>query len=347
MKILILIEDISLGGGTERVALTLAKNLNIDGIACDIFSLSKSNEDTFYSSDNLNIYYAKSKNSILAKIEAINHAKKNKMKLLIFSMGRLSVEIAILSRLCLFKHFCCYEHISFTSFSGLIQKIKLFSYRLSRGVVFLTEHDRDLIQHKLPFVPVASIENISPFSTIKKNNTSTRKNIVLAVGRLTKQKNFSRLIDLWSRVDRPEWSLIIAGNGPDRYSLDEQIKRLGLSNVKIVGAVREISKLYLTSKILVLTSRYEGFPMVMVEAQCFGLPAVSFDCKTGPSEIIINESTGYIIPYHDDALFIEKLQRLIDYPEELDVFSCNSLKNAQRFTYENTRCKWLKVLEKI
>ncbi|WP_248792891.1 glycosyltransferase [Escherichia coli] len=347
MRILILIEDITLGGGTERVALTLATNLNADGINCDIFSLSKSNTDTFYPSENINICYAKSKVGVFAKVEAIKYAKKNNMKLLVFSMGRLSVEIALLSRLFLFRHFGCYEHISFSSFSGFIQKIKLFAYRLSHGVIFLTEHDRDIIRHKLSHVPVTSIENISPFRAIKKSNVGARKNIVLAVGRLTNQKNFSRLINLWSMVNRPDWSLIIAGDGPDRDFLDKQINHLCLKNVEIVGAVKEISNMYLASKILVLTSRYEGFPMVMVEAQCFGLPAVSFDCKTGPSEIIINESTGYIIPYHDDSLFIEKLQRLIDHPKELETFSYNSIKNAQRFTYENTKYKWLEILEKI
>ncbi|MCX0053077.1 glycosyltransferase, partial [Escherichia coli] len=294
-------------------------------INCDIFSLSKSNTDTFYPSENINICYAKSKVGVFAKIEAIKYAKKNNMKLLVFSMGRLSVEIALLSRLFLFRHFGCYEHISFSSFSGFIQKIKLFAYRLSHGVIFLTEHDRDIIRHKLSHVPVTSIENISPFRAIKKSN----------------------VINLWSMVNRPDWSLIIAGDGPDRDFLDKQINHLCLKNVEIVGAVKEISNMYLASKILVLTSRYEGFPMVMVEAQCFGLPAVSFDCKTGPSEIIINESTGYIIPYHDDSLFIEKLQRLIDHPKELETFSYNSIKNAQRFTYENTKYKWLEILEKI
>ncbi|EOK5645189.1 hypothetical protein ABMV82_005180, partial [Escherichia coli] len=104
----------------ERVALTLATNLNADGINCDIFSLSKSNTDTFYPSENINICYAKSKVGVFAKIEAIKYAKKNNMKLLVFSMGRLSVEIALLSRLFLFRHFGCYEHISFSSFSGFI-----------------------------------------------------------------------------------------------------------------------------------------------------------------------------------------------------------------------------------
>ena len=98
MRILILIEDITLGGGTERVALTLATNLNADGINCDIFSLSKSNTDTFYPSENINICYAKSKVGVFAKIEAIKYAKKNNMKMLVCSKGKLYVESALLRR---------------------------------------------------------------------------------------------------------------------------------------------------------------------------------------------------------------------------------------------------------
>ncbi|STL53309.1 Uncharacterised protein [Escherichia coli] len=89
MRILILIEDITLGGGTERVALTLATNLNADGINCDIFSLSKSNTDTFYPSENINICYAKSKVGVFAKIEAIKYAKKKQYETVSFFYGEV------------------------------------------------------------------------------------------------------------------------------------------------------------------------------------------------------------------------------------------------------------------
>lgn len=347
MKILILIEDITLGGGTERVAITLARNFSAEGVECCIFSLKKNNKSTFYSSDDIKIHYGAINKGLYSRIEAIRFAKKNNMTMLIFSMGRLSLEMSILSRLFFFKKFCCYEHISFTSFSKTIQKLKIIAYKLSRGVIFLTEQDEFLIKCRMPLVHVVSIENISPFEIVSDECIDKRQNIVLAVGRLTEQKNFSRLLDIWKTVNRPEWKLVIAGDGPEKIALTEKINSEGLINVELCGPVRDIKKLYLSSKILALTSRYEGYPMVLVEAQGFGLPVISFDCKTGPAEIINHNSSGYVIPYSDDTQFIDKLIYLMDHPLALDEMSNMALENARRFTFQETKQKWFAILEKI
>ncbi|WP_407163263.1 glycosyltransferase [Citrobacter amalonaticus] len=347
MKILILIEDITLSGGTERVAITLAKNFTAEGVECGIYSLAKKNESTFYSTDDIKIHYGDNNKGLYSRIEAIRLAKKNNMTMLIISMGRLSVEMSLLSRLLFFKRFCCYEHISFTSFSKTIQKIKIIAYRLSRGVVFLTHQDEILIKSKIPTVDIVSIENISSFDIISNYSFDKRQNTVLAIGRLTEQKNFSRLLDIWREINRTDWELVIAGEGPEKKMLTEKINRDGLTNVKLCGAIKDINRLYMSSKILTLTSRYEGYPMVLVEAQSFGLPAISFDCKTGPAEIIKHNSSGYVIPYSDDRLFIEKLTYLMDHPLALEEMGCKALENARRFTFQETKRKWFAILEKI
>lgn len=347
MKILILIEDITLGGGTERVAITLARNFSAEGVDCSIFSLRKSNTVTFYPSDDIKIHYGVNNKGLYSRIEAVKFAKKNDMAMLIFSMGRLSLEMSLLNRLLFFKSFCCYEHISFTSFTSIIQKLKIVAYKLSRGVVFLTERDELLLKSKIPSAQIVSIENISPFEIVSEDCLDKRQNVVLAVGRLTEQKNFSRLLDIWKAINRPEWKLVIAGDGPEKKILTEKIHAYGLKNVELCGPVRDINQLYSSSKILALTSRYEGYPMVLVEAQCFGLPVVSFDCKTGPAEIIRNNNSGYIIPYSDNKQFIEKLTYLMDNPIVLDEMSHNSLENAGRFTFQKTKRKWFAILEKI
>lgn len=347
MKILILIEDITLGGGTERVAVTLARNFSAEGLECCIFSLKKTNENTFYSADDINIVYGDNNKALYSRVKAINFAKKNNMCMLIFSMGRLSLEMSILSRILLFKKFCCYEHISFTSFSKVIQQLKIIAYQLSRGVVFLTEKDELFIKRRISSVPVVSIENISPFEIASIDYLQERQNVVLAVGRLTEQKNFSRLVNIWKAINRPEWKLVIAGDGPEKKMLAEKIENEGLQNVELYGPVRDIDRLYASSKILALTSRYEGYPMVLVEAQGFGLPVISFDCQTGPAEIINNNSSGYVIPYPDDAGFIEKLTYMIDNPLVLDQMRLMALDNARRFTFHETKKKWFAILEKI
>lgn len=260
-------------------------------------------------------------------------------------MGRLSVEVSFLSRLLRFKNFFCYEHVSFESFNFIIQKLKIVAYSMSKGVIFLTQHDTSIIRKYIKSKPVVTIENISPFAPLTTIDISNRENVVLAVGRLSFQKNFSRLIDLWTRTDCKDWKLIIIGSGPEESKLKEKLNLLKKDNIQLLSATNDIEYYYNQAKIFTMTSRYEGLPMVLIEAQSFGIPIISFDCKTGPAQIIDNGYSGFLIPYYNDSMYITSLEKLINDDSLLQRFSTNSLTNAEKFTFDKIKNKWLKLLE--
>lgn len=137
----------------------------------------------------------------------------------------------------------------------------------------------------------------------------------IAVGRLDFEKDFSRMIALWERVhkDNSEWVLDIYGDGPERKMLQELIAKHKLGNsVVLHGATSNVSSALLSGSINLLTSRFEGFGLVLIEAANCGLPSVAFDCQDGPADIIENGKMGYLIPYNDDEAFVDRLSELIN-----------------------------------
>lgn len=120
----------------------------------------------------------------------------------------------------------------------------------------------------------------------------------IAVGRLAYQKGFDYLVDAWRLVQRqcPDWKLSIFGEGPDRESLQNQIQRNGLfDSVLLEGNSSNIQEKYASSSLFVMSSRFEGFPLSMIEAESCGLPVISYDCPCGPSELIDNERNGILV----------------------------------------------------
>ncbi|HDS1115712.1 glycosyltransferase family 4 protein [Pluralibacter gergoviae] len=342
-KLLFVIDDITKRGGTERITVTLAQHLIKDNIPCEIFSLKKGNDLPFYNTNGIPIIFG-GNGSFSTKYSAIRYARLNDLTVIVVSMGRLSFEMVLLAKLVGFSNIYCYEHVAFESLSKKIQFLKLFAYRLAKGVICLTKNDTDVILKKIPTINICSIDNITPYEDFGAMPVLERENVVLAVGRLTYQKNFEKLIRLWSRVDAPDWTLKIIGDGEEKNNLQDLVGELQLSNVDICPATNEIEKFYLSSKIYAMTSRYEGLPMVLIEALGFGLPIVSFDCKTGPGEIIKDNVSGYLIENHNDDLFIEKLQQLIKEPAMRCKMSEAAKNSATRFTYQQVKYQWMHFL---
>lgn len=138
---------------------------------------------------------------------------------------------------------------------------------------------------------------------------------VLAVGALSEEKGFIYLIKAWEIVSRrhPSWELTILGEGDQRSELEKMIDKLHLqTKIKLPGKEKNIENAYANSSILVMSSQYEGFGLVLTEAMSHGLPCVSFDCPCGPSDIINSGVNGFLVTLNDTQALADKICYLIE-----------------------------------
>ena len=181
----------------------------------------------------------------------------------------------------------------------LIDRIKFLKNKLREEMIvkkcdefiILTEEDRE--QWNNPKIKV--IPNSLSFYPSEVSKCENKK--IISVGRLEYQKGYDILIEVWKGVfeKHKDWILEIYGEGSLRKELEEKIEKLGLENSLLLkGTVSNIQEKYLESSIYVMTSRYEGLPMVLIEAMACGLPLVSFDCPCGPKDVITDKEDGYI-----------------------------------------------------
>ena len=176
--------------------------------------------------------------------------------------------------------------------------------------VVLTEEDREQWLNKTH--NVVNIPNALPFETDEVAKLENHS--VIAVGRLDAQKGFDRLIDIWHEVKKKKnnWKLHIYGQGADEKRLRSQITTLGLNGKVIIHKPsNNIKSYYLKASIFVMTSRYEGLPMTLLEATSVGLPAVCYNFKCGPKDIIKNGENGMIIKDGDESGMIKSLLSLM------------------------------------
>lgn len=126
-----------------------------------------------------------------------------------------------------------------------------------------------------------------------------KKPFIVAIGRLVDQKGFDLLIESYATLanNYPNWNLVIIGEGDKRSKLEQLISRLGLSSrILLIGRVKNPQTVLHQADIFVLSSRYEGFPNALLEAMANGLPAISFNCPSGPAEIIRHNFDGILVP---------------------------------------------------
>lgn len=173
---------------------------------------------------------------------------------------------------------------------------------------------------------------------------------LISVGRLCYQKNFSLLIDIAEKLlrEKNNWRWEIFGDGPERTELETKIAEKGLvGKVILKGNVDDLYDRYPQYAAIVMTSRYEGFPMVLIEAAAKGLPMVSFDIETGPSEIIHDGINGYLIPKDDIDRMIAKLKELIDDPELRSQMSAAAKESVNPFRLERVCAQWQSLLQEL
>jgi len=211
-------------------------------------------------------------------------------------------------------------------------------------VVTLTEGD------KLLWSKAKRVEVIPNFSNLEVSKISLcNSKRVIAVGRLSWEKGYDRLIEIWQHVikEAHDWHLDIYGEGDLEGNLIEVIRKRNIKNIRILPSTNDISQEYSKSSICVMTSYFEGFALVLLEALKHGVPCIAFDCPFGPASIIKNNQCGYIIKNGDTKLFVEKLGLLIHNEEMRKEFSKYAIKRADEFAIDTIMKKWNNIFESL
>ncbi|WP_293932244.1 glycosyltransferase family 4 protein [Sphingobacterium sp. UBA6645] len=361
MNIAFYANDVSLLAGTERATFQVANELaKHSDIKVFIFSTVGERQDIKMALDNrievvslnyVNRYFGYFNNILklnkLLKKYEINHFITVEMMSILFTLPTIIFRNKSRSN---FKYYA-WEHFNYTvdlgrSIRSLCRKM---AAKFADGIIVLTE--RDVEQWRSNVKINGKIENISnPCSMeIVPRQYPVQNNNIIAVGRLTYQKGFDILLSIWkdflNQYEVPkEWMLQIVGDGEDKQKLLTFIEEHTLGDrVELISNTSDIKSLYLNSSFLAMTSRFEGLPMTLIEAQTLGLPIIAFDCITGPAEVV-TEGTGYLIPYDDSELFKAKLFDLISSDTDRSKMSVEAFKQAQRFKSSQIGSRWIEFL---
>lgn len=192
---------------------------------------------------------------------------------------------------------------------------------------------------------ISVIPNPLPFYSTIKSELKNKK--VIAVGRYVYEKGFDLLLSSWKIVHQqhPDWELYIYGAG-DKSLYINLGKKLGIT-CHFEDATKDIQTKYCESSIFVLSSRYEGFGMVLIEAMNCGVPIVSFACPYGPKAIIHPNEDGFLVENGNIEALAEKICYLIEHPEERIKMGKNAIKSAERYKIENIAKQWDELFQKI
>lgn len=266
----------------------------------------------------------------------------NPRTIIIHNMGKLSLLCAFLNKKN--SKLISLEHGAFTSRPYYIKKISNFIYVRFDKVVVLNEFDKLEISKINP--NTVKIYNPSPFNDLKLNDYDRKRKTVVALGRLHPEKNFEHLIISWGLLGERTngWTLKIYGIGEQYRLLKNLIISLNITNIRLMGEVKNVSRVYAEAALYVMTSKNEGLPMVLIEAQSYGIPIISYNCPHGPSEIISHNIDGILVENQNVEKFSKNLNLLLKSYKLRKILSNGALKSSLRFSNDKILLEWELIL---
>lgn len=350
-----LIMNFNNGGGTERVTSIIANNLYEQGYKITIFSCQYGENNIFPLDDGIDIVSLngeKEPNPFFRKINVYKNLKKEVKNRNINVMIAVDVALFLYLYPLQLKSLC--KGIAWEHFNYYISNNRLASFSRKLAAKYadciIVLGKNDLNNYKNNYKKINRIEYIyNPLALSFDKQTSLSNKRVIAVGRLHKQKGFDLLLNAWKIVEEndSEWSLDIFGIGSLENDLKKQISDNKLTRVSLKGYSKDINDEFVKSSIFVLSSRFEGFVLVLMEALAKGLPCVSFNCKEGPAEIIQDGVNGYLVEPENFQMLAEKILALIKNEEIRRKFKENSKIGLERFEIDDIIKKWIKILENL
>ncbi len=217
--------------------------------------------------------------------------------------------------------------------------------RKLNAIVLLTKEDENswkgltrtyMINNAVPFYP-------------EKTSTCENKQAII-IGRYNDAKGYEYLIEAWDIVNKkyPDWKINIYGSGEYYNIVYKAIHDRNLQNVMIMNEPTDgIMNKYLESSIYVMSSRYEGFGMVLLEAMACGVPCVAFDCPYGPRNIIRNGEDGILVEYLNSQALADSICQLIENKELRKEMGIKARTNVQRFSQESIMNQWIQLFNSL
>lgn len=189
----------------------------------------------------------------------------------------------------------------------------------------------------------------NPVSFENNSTNSLQNKRIIAVGSHSYNKGYDLLLESWKLIEAkyPDWELNIYGKFDSEQTFIKQKEELSLKKVFFYPPVKDIREKYLESSIMVLPSRSEGFGMVLVEAMVCGIPCVSYDCPSGPRDIITNGEDGFLVKMGDIQSFSDKMQRLIEDDKLRKEMGGVALESVKRFSVPAALERWNSLFKEL
>lgn len=322
-NIVFFIYNISAVGGTERVATVIINELAKRNYNVHVLSLNGDPDNIFFPLESS------------VKITSLRMDDRKGIKKVLYSQRRIrqlvnsnhiDTFVTIESNLAIhsvpslafsgIRH-VVWEHFNFRVSLGLASRplARQLSLCFADRIVTLTDRDKQFWKQGA-WYRNAQLDHIpNPMFLGEQQVNENPSRTVISVGRLTFQKGFDLLVDAWGRLPiqlRKEWKLLIIGDGEAKPLLERKITELSIEDsVELVGATKAVFRYFENASVYCLSSRFEGLPMVLLEALAFHLPIVAFDCDTGPEELIENGKNGILVEAENVTQMTQSLATLM------------------------------------
>jgi glycosyltransferase involved in cell wall biosynthesis len=244
------------------------------------------------------------------------------------------------------KQFITSIHKGF--FWRLLGAIRTFQLKQSvknlDKLVVLTKADE--FQWRSTHNNIIQIPNPRPFENTIQSKLDSKR--IITIGRLDAQKGYDMLVLAWALVAKKhdDWFLDIYGIGEWKEMLEKEISRLNLKEKVILhGVTNDVTSCYKQSSAYVMSSRYEGLPMVLLEAMSYGLPVVSFNCECGPGEVITDGVDGFLVEATNINQLAEKISLLIENEHLRFQMGKQAFTNVRRFDKMPIMQQWIELFE--
>jgi len=357
--------DLHLWGGGERVAIMMANHYAAKGVDSTLLSVGRSSGGFRFKIDpNVTVNYLniqlESRWKLLRKIEAVfamrnyfriirdkssvggvsnlNPPEENPTMLICIGLFPILLAAMIIKENQLIRTIGSL-HSPYRAQRHIWKFLRWLLYYRMDILVALTL--RDLPKFKRHNPNVLAIPN--PLTFYPNQAATLETKLILAVGRIDYPKGYDLMLEVFALFCKKnlDWNLKIIGEGPLKADIEKLAKKKGISDrLTIAPATNQIEKEYINASIYLMTSRSEGLPMVLLEAQACGLPIVAFDCETGPAEIVNHGVDGFLVRPNESEEMSERLLELASDPHQRKAFGAAARQNVKRFLPEEIFQKW-------